>query len=119
MPAHVTFSAVIIDSAEPGTLAEFYRELTGLTVTYTDETYTFLGDSGARIGFQRVAGYAPPGWPDAAKHSHLDFAVDDLPGTVRRAVGLGAKQPAFQPGGDDWIVLTDPEGHPFCLTQAG
>ncbi|GGM48291.1 hypothetical protein GCM10007977_057330 [Dactylosporangium sucinum] len=29
----------------------------------------------------------------------------------------GASRPAFQPGdGGGWLVLTDPAGHPFCLT---
>ena len=33
-------------------------------------------------------------------------------------LALGAGQPAFQPGGDRWTVLTDPAGHPFCLCPA-
>jgi hypothetical protein len=32
-------------------------------------------------------------------------------------VTLGATKPDFQPGGGDWIVLQDPEGHLFCLAE--
>lgn len=116
MPAGTNFSAVVIDSADPAALAEFYRKLTGLDISYSDDTYVYLGDGPVKIGFQRVEGYTAPGWPDPAKHSHLDFAVADLQAAVREVAALGAGQPDFQPGDDGWVVLTDPEGHPFCLT---
>jgi hypothetical protein len=41
--------------------------------------------------------------------------VADLPKAVKKVVALGATRPDFQPGGDDWVVLIDPAGHPFCL----
>jgi predicted enzyme related to lactoylglutathione lyase len=108
-------SAVVIDSADPSALAGFYQKLTGLDITYSDDTYVDLGEGPVKIGFQKVEGYKAPGWPDPAKHYHLDFAVDDLQDAARQAISLGAARPEFQPGGDSWVVLTDPEGHPFCL----
>ncbi len=112
-------ATVILDSADPGTLARFYREATGWTVTYDDADYVFLGDGGAvQLAFQRVAGYQGPGWPDERKHAHLDFAVEDIAGTVDRLLALGATKPDFQPGDGKWVVLADPEGHPFCVTPA-
>ncbi|MFG2088608.1 VOC family protein [Spirillospora sp. NPDC048824] len=30
---------------------------------------------------------------------------------------LGASRPEFQPGGGEWTVLTDPEGHPLCIAE--
>jgi len=36
------------------------------------------------------------------------------PPPSNRATVLGATRPGFQPG-DSWVVLTDPEGHAFCL----
>ena len=35
------------------------------------------------------------------------------------AVVVRATRPGFQPGGDSWVVLTDPEGHAFCLVAGG
>jgi catechol 2,3-dioxygenase-like lactoylglutathione lyase family enzyme len=120
MPAHPpALSAVLIDSADPAGLAEFYQKLTGLGVGYRDDTFVYLGDGPVKLGFQRVEGYAAPGWPDPAKHAHLDFTVPDIESAAREAVALGAGRPDFQPGGDSWVVLTDPEGHPFCLVPPG
>ncbi len=118
MPADTTLSTVVIDSADPAALAEFYRKLTGLDITYRDETFVVVGDGPVKLSFQKVEGYRAPGWPDPAKHSHLDFTVADLESAAKEVVALGAGRPDFQPGGDSWIVLTDPEGHPFCLTPA-
>ena len=119
MPADTALSVVVIDSADPAALAGFYQKLTGLDVTYTDDTYVVLGDGPVKLGFQRVEDYQGPGWPDPAKHSHLDFTVADMEKAAAELVTLGAGQPEFQPGGDSWIVLTDPEGHPFCVTTSG
>lgn len=118
MSIRATCSAVVIDSADPAALAEFYRRLTGLDVSYGDDTFVYLGDGPVKLGFQRVDGYSALNWPDPAKHAHIDFAVADLDRAVNDVVALGAGRPGFQPGGDSWVVLTDPEGHPFCLTPA-
>jgi hypothetical protein len=47
---------------------------------------------------------------------HLDLAVDDLGQAETEALRLGAVRAADQPAPDRYIVLTDPAGHPFCLT---
>jgi hypothetical protein len=116
MPALARLSTVVIDCAVPGPLAEFYRTMTGWEVTYSDPDCIYLGDGGPiQLGFQRVAGYRPPSWPDPAKHAHLDLRVTDVEQTVKELLAVGATRPEFQPGGDQWVVLADPEGHPFCL----
>ncbi|WP_461012378.1 VOC family protein, partial [Streptomyces capparidis] len=46
------------------------------------------------------------------------FRVPDVEGAVEELLALGAGRPEFQPGGKEWVVLTDPEGHPFCLAAA-
>lgn len=49
--------------------------------------------------------------------AHLDFGVDrkDLQEAVDRALRLGGRLAEAQYGGDEWITLLDPAGHPFCL----
>ena len=50
--------------------------------------------------------------------AHLDFAVADrsaLKEAADKAIGLGAKVAGEQYGGDDWITMLDPDGHPFCF----
>lgn len=109
-------ASVMLDSADPAKLAAFYRAVTGWETTYSDDDYVFIGDGGpVRIGFQRVAGYQGPGWPDDRKHAHLDFTVDDVDAAVAALVEAGATKPDHQPG-DGWTVLLDPEGHALCLS---
>ena len=110
-------ATIILDSADPARLAEFYTAATGWKPTYTDDDFVFLGDGGpVQLGFQRVADYQGPNWPEDRTHAHLDFAVPDVAATVATLLDLGARKPDFQPGEEKWTVLTDPEGHPLCLS---
>ena len=76
--------------------------------------------SGLFLGFQRVQDYRPPDWPDQhqPQQAHLDFEVDDLDLVEAALLQLGANRPGDQPNRDKWRVLTDPAGHPFCLTTS-
>lgn len=112
MPAELT--TIVLDCADPAALAAFYAKALGLEVTYEDADTVQLGGS-VGLGFQRVAGYRGPSWPHEAKHAHLDLRVGELESAVTEFVALGATKPEFQPGGADWVVLQDPEGHLFCL----
>ncbi|MDP9868313.1 MULTISPECIES: VOC family protein [Streptosporangium] len=118
MAVHAELTAIIIDCAAPKALAEFYQNLTGWEVTYSDDDSVYLGDGPIQLAFQRVAGYRGPGWPDAAKHAHLDFKVTDPEAATRDLLALGATKPDFQPGEGRWTVLADPEGHLFCIAAA-
>lgn len=116
MAATAELTTFVLDCADPGPLAEFYRSVTGWEIAYRDADCVHLANGGAvRLGFQRVAGYRPPGWPDVAKQAHLDLKVRDLARSVDEWLALGATRPEFQPGGDEWVVLADPEGHLVCL----
>jgi predicted enzyme related to lactoylglutathione lyase len=108
-------TAIIIDCAAPGALAEFYQKVTGWEITHSDDDSAYLGDGPIQLAFQRVTHYRGPGWPDAAKHAHLDFKVADLSVATKELLALGAAKPEFQPGEGQWTVLTDPEGHLFCI----
>jgi predicted enzyme related to lactoylglutathione lyase len=118
MPALTQLSTVVIDCADPAALAAFYQGATGWKITYSDRDFASLGDGDGtvQLAFARVEGYQAPDWPDGDKHLHLDFTVTDLDGAAGELLGIGASRPEFQPGDGQWIVLTDPEGHPFCLT---
>jgi hypothetical protein len=119
MSALAEFTTVVIDCAKPAALAEFYRKIVDWEVTYSDEDCVYLGNGGpVQLGFQRVDGYRAAGWPDDAKHSHLDLKVTDLEQATKELVAIGAAVPEFQPGENQWRVLTDPEGHAFCLVAA-
>lgn len=117
--APATLAMVTIDCADPAKEAAFWAAALGWEVTYADENYGMASDGAQRLGFGRVEGWQPPAWPnpDGTKQFHLDLAVDDLESAAERMVELGARRADPQPS-DGWIVLQDPDGHPFCLTKA-
>ena len=113
-----TVSTIIFDCADAGALGEFYSKATGWEVASADDDFVYLSDGGPiQLAFQRVPGYRPPAWPDPAKQAHLDFKVADVDAAITELVAAGATRPEFQPG-DGWVVLTDPAGHPFCISAA-
>ncbi|MFI0937227.1 VOC family protein [Streptomyces sp. NPDC021020] len=119
MSVHALSTTIVIDCADPAALAAFYRTATGWDVISSDAEYAALGDGGpVRIAFQRVAGHRAPDWPADPARAHLDLTVRDVGSTVAELLAAGAGKPGFQPGEDSWVVLTDPEGHPFCLAAA-
>ncbi|MDR0964428.1 MAG: VOC family protein [Clostridium sp.] len=65
--------------------------------------------------------YVSPVWPEEVgkqqKQMHFNFQVDDLQSTVTEALALGATKAKEQFGGDQFVTLIDPAGHPFCLCR--
>ncbi|MEU2556120.1 VOC family protein [Streptomyces sp. NPDC003388] len=122
MPLEMKLTAITLDCADPEAMAAFYEQATGFGL-HPGSDGDFAGltcEDGLFIGFQRVEDYRAPLWPEqtAPQQVHLDFAVDDLDGAEALLLELGAVKPEYQPGGDRWRVLTDPAGHPFCLTRS-
>jgi catechol 2,3-dioxygenase-like lactoylglutathione lyase family enzyme len=117
MTAAAALAMVNIDCGAPRALAEFYHQILGWEIPYNDDNYSMITDGQMNIGFGRIDGYQPPAWPDLTipKQFHLDFYVDDLDKSEQVCLDAGAAKPEFQPGGDRWRVLTDPDGHPFCI----
>jgi catechol 2,3-dioxygenase-like lactoylglutathione lyase family enzyme len=120
MSAIGTVVALTIDCPDPAALARFYEDALGWGVIYSDEHAVYLSGDGLRLGFQRVANYTPPDWPsqDVPQQLHLDIAVEDIAAAASRLAELGARPAPEQPGGENWHVMLDPAGHPFCLTTA-
>ncbi|MFD6876191.1 MULTISPECIES: VOC family protein [unclassified Streptomyces] len=119
-PFTMKLRAITLDCPDPQALAAFYEQAIGLEPhPASDADFAGLnGEAGLFIGFQRVADHRAPRRPDptAPQQIHLDFAVEDLDEAEARLIELGASRPAHQPDEDRWRVLTDPAGHPFCLT---
>ncbi|MET9451616.1 VOC family protein [Streptomyces cinerochromogenes] len=114
------YAAVTFDCADPVELSRFYGEMFGLSVAYSSDDFVFLAgkDGAAGLGFNRLADYRRPTWPDPAqeKQAHIEVGVDDLDAAEARLLTLGATKPESQPQPDRWRVLLDPAGHPFCIT---
>jgi hypothetical protein len=110
-----------LDCAEVTPVADFWKAALGYEQLAGDgDSYAMLGNgSGPALGFGKVEGYQPPGWPNegGSKQFHLDLAADDVDAETERLVSLGATLADPQPG-ETWRVLLDPAGHPFCVTNA-
>jgi len=121
-PALMTLCAIALDCPDPLALAAFYSTATGLSNVHgSDDDFAGLrGPDGLFLGFQRVADYHAPQWPgqQTPQQAHMDFEVDDLDLAEAALLHRGAGKPAEQPGSETLRVLTDPAGHPFCLTTS-
>lgn len=108
-------SGLVLDARDPAALADFYQKAAGWEVTSSGPDGASLTGGPLPVTLQRVEDYRTPPWPGSAAAIHLDFVVADVDQAVDALVALGATKPDTQPGGSGWTVLTDPEGHPFCI----
>ena len=115
-----------LDCKNPYELAKFYAELLKWEIPFYDEEYACVGAPGTNQGaypaitFQRNPEYKRPVWPERPEAqqqmAHMDFAVNNLEEAVQYAIHCGATI-ADEQFSDDWKVMLDPAGHPFCLCQ--
>jgi Glyoxalase-like domain len=115
-----TLASFSIDCPDPDALAPFYCALLGLEEAFATPVrgVICLAGAGPMLTLMRVDTYVAPSWPNGPQHQqmHLDLAVDDLPSAVSSAIAIGATEASHQPAPDQWRVLIDPVGHPFCLS---
>src|SRR3974377_1653568 len=116
MSDSIRLCSVTLECPDAGTLAQFYAQITGGTVTLHDSWAT-VKSPGGRIDFQTAPRHAPPTWPDPASsmQMHLDFDVDDLDATEARVLAAGATRGAFPPNANS-RAHAPPAGTPFCLS---
>jgi predicted enzyme related to lactoylglutathione lyase len=118
-----TVSSYAIWAADGRALAEFYAAALGTSITqeFPDDTGTsvaFLVPNGpSAYVFYTAQGFTAPNWPADDLPFHLDLTFDDVHAGERRLLELGASKPDFQPGGEQWTVLLDPSGQPFCISR--
>ena len=119
----IRLKTVILDCQDIQALSDFYIRMLGWAMFYSEGDYWIEiapPDGGVHIAFQKNEDYVPPVWPEEPgaqqQMAHLDFAVgkDRLKEAAAHAVACGAKVAETQ-FFDYWIVMIDPEGHPFCF----
>ncbi|AZU00309.1 MAG: VOC family protein [Brevibacterium linens] len=113
-----TLAMVTLDAPNAAILGEFYSSVLDWPIAYTDENYAMLTGPSHALGIGTIPDYQRPSWPDDGhKQFHLDLAADDIQAAADRCVELGATRAEPQPG-ETWVVLLDPAGHPFCISDA-
>ena len=120
----IKLKTVILECRDIPQLVSFYTSLLHWPVVYEIETFVGIHSNEDEMGiaFQYDENYVPPTWPTKPGQqqmmAHLDFAVEDknaLKEAVEKATILGAKIADEQYGGEEWITMLDPAGHPFCF----
>ena len=109
---------LVFDAAQPQLRGHFWEQALG-TQTLTDESdivetrLSVEGGPTLDLCFQQVSDPLLP-----APRLHLDLHPGaDQAETVERLVGLGATHLDVGQGDVPWVVLADPEGHPFCVME--
>jgi predicted enzyme related to lactoylglutathione lyase len=116
--AIATFDLVVLDTPDPGGLADFYCALLGWRIARKDDDWvTIRGDGGIGMAFQLAPDHKAPTWPDNAipQQSHLDLNVSDLDIGEQQVLAIGAKLTGEPKTRTSFRVYLDPSGHPFCL----
>jgi predicted enzyme related to lactoylglutathione lyase len=112
--------SINIDCPDTQKLRAFYAELTGWDQDF--HWSALVAENGMVVHFMQCDfDYLPPVWPEEPgkqqKQMHFNFLVDDLFNTVEKATNLGAARAICQYGGEHFVTMIDPEGHPFCLCR--
>ena len=112
----VRFHMVVIDCADPRSLAAFWEAFTDYERRSDEEDWVsiYSPDESLRIGFQRV-----PEGKVVKNRVHVDFAATDEEATAEEIEGMGATRRWVSEDPEDrFVVLADPEGNEFCIVRA-
>ena len=105
---------IVIDCADPETLAEFWAEALGYEkVGLFYNYYVLLARNREHppVLLQRV-----PEPKTVKARIHFDLRVDDIETEAKRLEALGARRIDIGQGTDPgWIAMADPEGNEFCV----
>ena len=119
MVDEVVLGNVMVDCDDERKLQRFYGELLGWEMCELFARPAVRSSSGIVFLFIEEKDYVPPVWPEDTgkqqKQMHFDFQVDNVAEMVKKAESLGAKKAESQFGGNDFVTMFDPAGHPFCL----
>ena len=121
MVDEVVLGNVMVDCDDERKLQRFYGELLGWEMCELFARPAVSSSSGIVFLFIEEKDYVPPVWPEDTgkqqKQMHFDFQVDNVAEMVNKAESLGAKKAESQFGGNDFVTMFDPAGHPFCLCR--
>ena len=110
---------IMVDCKDEQKLCEFYHNLLGWERSEMYGRPALCSKDGLVLLFIEDENYIPPIWPEEKgkqqKQMHFDFQVPDISSAVEYAQSLGAVKASLQFGGNDFVTMIDPAGHPFCL----
>lgn len=117
----ITLGNVMVDCDDEIKLQKFYGALLGWEMCELFARPAVKSSNGTVFLFIQEDDYQPPVWPEEngcqQKQMHFDFQVDNVNEAVKKAIKLGAEKAPNQYGGEHFVTMFDPAGHPFCLCK--
>lgn len=121
MKKEIVLGNVMVDCPDAAALQRFYGEFLGWEQCELFALPAVRSAGGVVFLFAQEEDYVPPVWPEEPgrqqKQMHFDFQVESVPEAVSRAEALGAVKAGAQFGGEDFVTMLDPAGHPLCLCR--
>ena len=121
MISEVVLGNIMVDCDDGKKLQKFYSELLGWEMCEMYAKPAVRSSFGIVFLFAEEEDYIRPVWPEETgqqqKQMHFDFQVDNVMEMAKKAEILGAVRSKVQFGGNDFVTMFDPAGHPFCLCQ--
>lgn len=119
--SEILLGNVMVDCDNEKELQKFYSDLLGWEMCNLFSRPAVRSSSGIVFLFIEEPDYQPPVWPEEngkqQKQMHFDFQVNNVQQAVEKALKLGAKKAKHQYGGENFVTMFDPAGHPFCLCK--
>lgn len=110
---------IMVDCADEQKLCEFYHRLLGWEKCKMFGRPALHSKNGIVFLFIEEKDYILPVWPEEEgkqqKQMHFDFQVSNVAQAAQYAQSIGAVKAPLQFGGNEWVTMIDPAGHPFCL----
>jgi predicted enzyme related to lactoylglutathione lyase len=116
----MTTFGLVLDCADPASLADFWGAALGYVTLGADGNYVLLvaaDGSPPKLLLQRV-----PEAKTAKNRMHLDIVTPDIHGEATRLEALGARRltpEAMSEHGSTWVLMEDPEGNEVCVCDGG
>lgn len=112
----LTLDSIAVDCPDPGALAQFYGALFNVEA---HDDYVKVLDGRVEIWFQQVENYQPPTWPtqERGQQVHFDLITNNIDAAALHAESVGARRAPVSRESDNFLVMIDPVGHPFCLCK--
>lgn len=114
---------ITIDSDDPVTLAEFWKEVLGWEITFTSENEVcieLLDGSAIQGQIPDILFIKTPDRRIVKNRLHLDLRPDNQEAEVEKIERLGGKRIEIgqsESSETTWIVMADPEGNEFCVLR--
>lgn len=115
----LTFSGVVIDSADPARVADFWASALGWSgrdAGSRGEAVIYPQEGETRFGPPSVVFQPVPEGKAVKNRVHLDFSSPEPEADVARLEALGARRvDVGQPADATFVVMADIEDNEFCV----